>query len=154
MTAKRRRGRLRKSLLGAPSWVFRSRLGFVFGKRFICVEHEGRETAARHLTPLEVVHRDKDRNEYFVISARGNRADWYRNISKYPATAVYVGSRKRRVGQRMVPVDEAVAVMQIYQRAHEKAAKALLGLAGVSGADRVAWQTAMQRLPMVAFRPK
>ena len=153
--ARRRRGNLRKSLLGAPKWVYRARLGFVFGRRFICVEHEGRNTATRYLTPLEVLYRDRAHNEYFVVSARGDKADWYRNISKYPATSVYIGSRKRPVRQRMVDSDDAVAVMRIYERDHPKAAAALLELADVvPNVSTEPWRSAMERIPMVGFTPR
>ena len=142
-------------MLGVPAWVFRSRLGFLFGKRFICIEHEGRNTGTLYFTPVEVIYRDKAANEYYVVSARGDRADWYRNVSKYPATAVYFGSRKRRVNQRIVPIDEAVAAMAIYEKDHQKAAAAMLELAGVGGdSSTMAWRSAMEVLPMVAFQPK
>jgi deazaflavin-dependent oxidoreductase (nitroreductase family) len=152
---KSRRGALRKSLLEAPVWLFRSRLGFLAGKRFICIQHEGRNTGRIYFTTVEVIYRDKTANEYYAVSARGERSDWFRNVSKYPATAVYIGSRKRRVDQRIVPIDEAVAAMQIYQQKHRKAAAAMLELAGVDGdPSPVAWRSAMEVLPMVAFRPR
>ncbi len=147
---KRRPGELRKWFLGAPKYLFQARLGFLFGKRFICIVHEGRNTGKTYLTPLEVVYRAKETGEYFVISARGARADWYRNIQKYPVSAVYIGSRKRRMRQRMVPVDEAIVVIKDYQRRHPKAAAALAQLIG-SSVDNTDWSAAMEQLPMVAF---
>ncbi len=41
---KRRPGGLRKWFLGAPKYLFQARLGFLFGNRFICIVHEGRNT--------------------------------------------------------------------------------------------------------------
>lgn len=153
--AKRRRARMRKLLYTAPRLMYQSRLGSVLGKRFIAIEHEGRNTGTTYLTPVEVIYHDKESNEYYVVSARGDRADWYRNISKYPATAVYFGSRKRRVDQRMVPVDEAVAAMKIYEQDHPRAAVALLELAGITDdSSTMAWRSAVEKLPMVAFRPR
>jgi len=142
-------------MIGSPALVFRSRLGFVFRKRIIAIEHEGRSTAEVYLTPVEVLYRDRAHNEYYVISARGDRADWYQNVSKYPATAVYFGSRKRRVRQRIVPIDEAVAVMKVYEKGHPKAAAALLDLSGVTpNVSTETWVAAMEQLPMVAFQPR
>jgi deazaflavin-dependent oxidoreductase (nitroreductase family) len=152
---KRRRGRLRRWLLGAPRILFEARLGFLFRKRIICIEHEGRDTGNRYVTPIEVIYRDRETNEYYVVSARGERADWYRNIQKYPASAVYIGSRKRRVRQRVVPVDEAVAVMKVYEKGHPKAAAALFDLADVTpNVSTEPWVLAMEQLPMVAFQPR
>lgn len=155
MVKRRHRGGLRRWLLGSPSLLFRSRLGFLFRKRIICIQHEGRHTAETYLTPVEVLYRDRDKNEYYVISARGERADWYRNIQKYPATAVYFGSRKRPVKQRMVPIDEGVAVMKIYGRNHPKASAALLDLAGVqTNVSTEPWVAVLETLPMVSFQPR
>lgn len=152
---KRQRGRLRRWLLGSPSFLFRARLGFVFRKRIICIEHEGRNTGEVYLTPVEVLYRDRSKNEYYVISARGYRADWFRNIYQYPARSVYMGSQKRRVTQRMVPMDEAVAVMKIYEKRHPQAAAALLDLADVTpNVSTESWVKAMEALPMVGFTPR
>ena len=150
---KRRPGGFRKWFLGAPKYLFLARLGFVFGKRFICIVYEGRNTGKTYRTPLEVVYRDNETGEYFVISARGARADWYRNVQKYPVSAVYIGSRKRRMRQRMVPVDEAVVVIKDYQRRHPKSAAALAQLIGIS-VDGSGWRAVMEQLPMVAFGPR
>ena len=153
--AKRRRVRLRRALYTAPRWMYRGRLGSMLGKRFIAIEHEGRNTGTTYLTPVEVIYHDEESNEYYVVSARGDRADWYKNISKYPATAVYFGSRRRSVNQRMVPVDEAVAAMKIYEQEHPKAAASFLELAGIKGdTSTMAWRSAMEQLPMVAFQPR
>jgi deazaflavin-dependent oxidoreductase (nitroreductase family) len=135
--------------------VFRSRFGFLFRKRLMCIEHEGRNTAERYVTPVEVLYRDRASDEYYVVSARGERADWYQNIQKYPATAVYIGSRRRPVRQRFVPIDEAVAVMKIYEKGHPKAARALFDLSGAKpNVSTEPWRAAMKELPMVAFQPR
>jgi deazaflavin-dependent oxidoreductase (nitroreductase family) len=151
----RRRARIRRALYAAPRWLYKARLGFLLGERFIAIEHEGRNTGTTYLTPLEVIYRDRSADEYFVIPARGERSDWFRNVSKYPATAVYSGSRKRQVSQRVVDIDEAIAVMKIYEQDHPEAAVAMLDLAGVGGEPTtLAWRSAMDHLPMVAFTPK
>ena len=156
MAKRDRRARWRLALLfTVPRTLYKNRLGFLLGRRFIAIEHEGRSTGTTYVTPVEVIHYDRAANEYFVISARGDRSDWYRNISKYPATAVYFGSRKRSVSHRIVDIDEAIAAMMIYERDHPDAAAAMLDLAGVGGEPTtLAWRSAMEHLPMVAFKPR
>lgn len=151
-----RRGRMRRFfLLTVPRTLYRVRLGFLLGRRYIAIEHEGRSTGTVHVTPVEVIHHDRAADEYYVIAARGERSEWYRNVSKYPATAVYFGSRKRSVSQRIVDIDEAIAAMTIYEKDHPRAAVAMLDLAGVGGEPTtLAWRSAMARLPMVAFSPR
>ena len=43
-----------RSLVRAPIWLFRARLGFVFGSRLLMIEHTGRKTGARRYVTVEV----------------------------------------------------------------------------------------------------
>jgi deazaflavin-dependent oxidoreductase (nitroreductase family) len=64
----------------APSWVYRRDLGFLLGKRFVYLAHQGRLTGLRRETVVEVARLDHETGEIFVVAAWGNRADWVRNI--------------------------------------------------------------------------
>ncbi len=148
-----RREKWKAGFVRIPSWFFRWRVGFLFGRRIIGIEHEGRTSGKTYVTAVEALYRDKETNEYFVVPARGRRSDWFKNIDKYPAAAIYVGSRRRRVRQRIVPVAEAVGIMKEYEREHPRAARAMLELAGVEGEPTgVTWRQTMEQLPMVAFQ--
>ena len=54
------------------------------GGRVLVVEHRGRTSGARYLTPLNFARED---GELFCLAAFGSGADWYRNVMK-PGTAV------------------------------------------------------------------
>jgi deazaflavin-dependent oxidoreductase (nitroreductase family) len=64
----------------APSWLYRRDLGFLLGKRFIYLAHQGRLSGLRRETVLEVARLDHETGEIVVIAVWGNRADWVRNI--------------------------------------------------------------------------
>src|SRR5881227_265087 len=64
----------------APSWVYRRDLGYLLGKRFVYLAHQGRLSGLRRETVLEVVRLDHETGEVIVFAAWGNRADWVRNI--------------------------------------------------------------------------
>ncbi len=85
-----------KWVLHIPTWVFRARLGFVFGKRFLMIEHSGRKSSKLYRTVLEVAGRAPEAREWIVTSGTGPSADWYRNVSAGGVAAVWIGSRRYR----------------------------------------------------------
>ena len=141
-----------KWLLKAPGWLFRIRLGFVFGDRFLLITHVGRKSGTTYHTPVEVVVHDEKAGEYIVCSGTGVNADWYRNISATPAISVQVRNRVWAPQQRMLSADEAGTRFAEYERAHPKTAARLLTSMGQSydgtDTDRVRM---MANIPMVSF---
>lgn len=140
-----------KQLLHAPVWLFRARLGFLFGKRIVMLEHEGRRSGKLRQTPLEVVTRDG--NSYVLCSGTGPNADWYRNIKANPAKGLWVGSARHQVEQRFLEDSEAATVFTRYEADHPKAAKRLKDLMGVSHDGTHEGRVRMvAQIPMVEMR--
>ncbi|MDX2379401.1 MAG: nitroreductase family deazaflavin-dependent oxidoreductase [Acidimicrobiia bacterium] len=141
-----------KWILKVPGWMFRIKLGFLFGDRFILITHSGRKSGATYHTPLEVVVHDEATGEYIVCSGTGPNADWYRNISATPAAFVQVRNRAWTPEQRMLTDEEAATRFAEYERAHAKTAERLLTSMGRSydgtDTDRVRM---MAHIPMVSF---
>jgi deazaflavin-dependent oxidoreductase (nitroreductase family) len=77
-------------LVRAPIWIFRCRLGFVFGGRFLLLEHTGRRTGQHRYVVLEVVDR-RPPGSLFVVSGLGRRSAWFRNILASPRVRVQTG---------------------------------------------------------------
>ncbi|MEZ5174860.1 MAG: nitroreductase family deazaflavin-dependent oxidoreductase [Acidimicrobiia bacterium] len=140
-----------KWLLHMPTWLFRARLGFVFGKRMVMIEHRGRSSGRRYRTVVEVAGRGSE-GDYIVTSGTGPRADWYRNILADGLEAVWIGSRRRRATARSLSPKEASPVFAEYERAHPKAAAILMERMGVAydGTDEGRIEM-MRRIPMLAF---
>jgi len=140
-----------KRLLHAPVWLYRSRLGFLLGRRLVMLEHEGRRSGKLRRTPLEVVRRDGD--SYIVCSGTGPNADWYRNLKAKPALALWVGSRRHEVEQRFLEDSEAATVLAQYESDHATAAARLMDLMGVShDGTHDGRVTMMAKIPMVELR--
>jgi hypothetical protein len=101
-----------------------------------------------------VAHRDSDRDEYIVTSGTGVKADWYRNIQARPAVAIWLGNHQYPVVQRFLPTEEAVEVMEGYEREHPKAAAKLESMMGVSHDEtQESWMAMMETIPMIGFTP-
>lgn len=112
-------------IVRAPIWLFRARLGFLFGSRLLLLEHIGRSSGARRYVVLEVVARPRS-GTYVVASGFGAHAQWYRNISVHPNVRITVGSRRPRVAvARRLDPDEAAAALTAYAAAHPRAWRGL-----------------------------
>jgi deazaflavin-dependent oxidoreductase (nitroreductase family) len=127
-------------------------MGFVFGNRFLMIEHRGRRSGNLYRTVLEVAGRYPDRSEWVVTSGTGPKADWYRNLQANGVEAVWIGSKRHPATVRFLAAPEAADVMAGYEAAHPKAAVKLLESMGVSydGTDDGRIEL-MQKIPMVAF---
>jgi deazaflavin-dependent oxidoreductase (nitroreductase family) len=141
-----------KWLLRLPNHLYRARLGWLLGDRFLLITHRGRRSGQLHRTTVEVVEHDRSGGEYVVCSGTGPNADWYRNLHAAPAEAVQVGTRQWRPDQRFLTAAEAADRFADYEREHPRTAVRLLRTMGNSydGTDegRVAM---MADMPMVAF---
>jgi deazaflavin-dependent oxidoreductase (nitroreductase family) len=109
----------------APIWLFRARLGLLFGKRMLMLEHIGRKTGARRYVVLEVVAHPNPRT-YVVASGFGERAQWLRNVRSNPNVRVVVGSAPPQPATaRVLDQTEARSALETYARSHPIAWRSL-----------------------------
>jgi deazaflavin-dependent oxidoreductase (nitroreductase family) len=108
-------------LVRAPIWLYRARLGFVFGSRTLMLEHVGRKSGAKRYVVLEVVgHAAPD--SYVVASGFGEHAQWFRNLMANPRIRISVaGHGPRAATARRLPASEADAVLADYVSRHPRA---------------------------------
>jgi hypothetical protein len=71
-----------------------------------------------HETVLEVLLHDPATRESVVLSARGEKADWYRNVGATAALEVRTGGQRYVPEQRFVAPEENHAVISEYARRH------------------------------------
>ena len=146
-------------LLQAPAYLYRWRLGWLLGHRFLLLIHIGRRSGRRYSTVLEIVEYRPKGPEAIVISAFGPNANWLRNIAANPNPEVVIGSRHFIAAYRFLDQDEAARVLAGYERRNRFAMpiiRAVLSrLLGwpYDGSDEHRRRVAAQ-LPFVAFRPQ
>ena len=112
-------------LVRAPVWLYRARLGILFGDRLLMLEHLGRRSGRRRYVVLEVVdHPTADR--WIVVSGFGDRAQWFRNLRANPQVRVFLRSRQPRPATAS-PLDRsaAEATLTRYAAAHPGAWRTL-----------------------------
>jgi len=102
----------------APIGLYRLRLGFVLGRRFLMLEHRGRKTGITRRTVLEVVANDRD--TLCVAAAWGERAHWLRNIVVDPNVRIYWGVRRFDTVAARIETERARSVLSEYAGAHPR----------------------------------
>ena len=108
-------------IVRAPVWLYRARLGFVFGSRLLMLEHTGRTTGVRRYAVLEAVDHPDPRT-YIVAAGFGDRAQWLRNVRANPRVRVYTGSRRPvPATARPLTTGQAAAALTAYARRHPRA---------------------------------
>lgn len=110
-----------RALMRAPIWLYRARLGFLFGSRTLMLEHTGRKSGARRYVVLEVVSRPAP-GTFVVSSGFGERSQWFRNLIANPRVRVSIAGHGPRVATaRRLPADEADAALADYASRHPRA---------------------------------
>lgn len=77
-----------KNVQRIHKYLYGSGMGWVVGWIILLLEHTGRKSGKRHVTPLQY---EKINGSYYVGAARGTKADWYRNILVNSQVHIKVG---------------------------------------------------------------
>jgi deazaflavin-dependent oxidoreductase (nitroreductase family) len=154
ITHQKPRGLLR-ALVRLPIQLFRLRLGWLLGERFLMLTHTGRVTGLPRQVVLEVVRHDRESDTYFVASGWGEKSDWYRNIQKTPEVIVHAGRREIAAIAERLSLAEAERELATYAREHPAAARSLARLMGfqVDKID-VDFPALSNEIPIIALRPR
>ena len=110
-----------RRLMRAPIWIYKARVGALFGSRILMVEHVGRKSGARRYAVLEVVDHSAP-DTYVVASGFGRKAQWFRNIQVNPRVRVYAGSHAPgRATARVLDRQQADRTLAAYRSRHPRA---------------------------------
>ena len=135
--------------------LYRLRMGWLLGSRFLLLRHTGRRSGRTRQTVLEVVGYDRSIPEAIVIAAWGDRAQWVRNLKVAPAVSIHVGRLHWTAPEhRILGPKQAAEVITAYRREHPVASR-LIGkfLGWRHDATGPAYEQFVQTLSAVAFRP-
>jgi deazaflavin-dependent oxidoreductase (nitroreductase family) len=138
-----------------PIYLYRLDLGWVLGHRFLLLVHRGRKSGLLRETALEALLHDPAAREGVVLSAWGEKADWYRNVGATPALEVRTGGQRYVPEQRFLAPEENHAVISDYGRRHPLAFRVFARIFGYPlGGTEAARREVASSLRLVAFRPR
>lgn len=147
---------LRRLLFRLPIYVYRLRLGWLFGDRLMLLHHVGRVTGRSREVVLEVAEHEVETDSYVAASGWGPSAAWYRNVLQTPDVTIEVGGHSLAVTALPLTRDEGAEIFVRYASRRPAAAKLLLprlmGYA-VDGSE-ADFREAGLRMPFVRFVPR
>ncbi len=138
-----------------PIALYRANLGWLLGHRFLLLTHRGRKSGAPRQTVLEVVRYDPARRESAVVSAYGDRADWYQNILASPPIEVQTGRDRYAPRYRLLAPDERLTALSAYRKRYPRAFAAVMRFLGFAyDGTESGLPSLADQVIMVAFRPR
>ena len=138
-----------------PIYLYRLDLGRLLGHRFLLLVHRGRKSGLLRETVLEVLLQNPAARESMVLSAWGEKSDWYRNVRAAPALEVRTGGQRYVPEQRFLAPEENHAVISDYGRRHPLAFRVFARVFGYPlGGTEAARREVASSLRLVAFRPR
>jgi deazaflavin-dependent oxidoreductase (nitroreductase family) len=154
-----RPGPVLRVIFRVPIRLYEHNLGWLLGRRFVCLTHIGRRSGRRYRTVLEAIGSDPAAGEVFVIAGLGPSCDWYRNIQANPAIEVIVGHRRFEPVHRLLGEAEAMTVVAEYERRNRWVSPVIRPvLSRLLGwrydCTNPARQRMVHQLPVVALRPR
>jgi deazaflavin-dependent oxidoreductase (nitroreductase family) len=100
-----------------PLLLYRLRLGWLLGKRFMLLTHVGRHSGKVRRTILAVLRFDETTKEIFAVSA-WKGSDWYYNIQAAPALEVETAFVRYAPMQRTLSPEDITATLLDYRKKH------------------------------------
>jgi deazaflavin-dependent oxidoreductase (nitroreductase family) len=119
----------------------------------IVLVHRGRKSGRQYKTPVEILHRDRERDEIIVSPMFGRHSDWYRNVVAGGLVEVHIRGEKRQVEWRELDEAERRAAINGYREAHPLYSRMILRmLVRVNRFEGDAEDTLLRELPMLGLR--
>ena len=114
---------LARILFRLPIGLYRAGLGWMFGDRFLLLNHLGRKSGLPRQAVLEVVDHDPQTDVYIIAVGFGETSQWYLNLLAQPEASIQVGRRKLDVTAQTLAPEEAGQVMVDFARRYPGEAK-------------------------------
>ena len=138
-----------------PKLLYRLHLGWLLGHHCLLLTHRGRKTGRVRQTVLDLLHFDPGTKECLVDAMYGEQADWYQNIQTHPALEVQIGRVHFVPVQRILPSEEAEAILTDFWRRYPEGVRLGLRLLGFHYDETEASKHAiLSSLRVVSFHPE
>ena len=144
---------LARRIQGGPRLAYRIGLGPLIGRVVLLLTTTGRKSGLARTTPLQ--YEDLE-GLIYVISARGEQADWVRNLRADPHARVQIG--RRRFAALAEPITDPARIADVLEARlahHPRMVGAIMRADGLAlPASRAALEAYATGLTMIALRPE
>jgi len=148
---------LMRWLLRMPITLYRLKLGWLLGGRFVLLHHVGRKSGQVHETVVEIVGHDQAQDTYYIVSGWGRKAQWYQNLMATPDITIQVGSRHLAISAETLPPEAGADLLVKYRTQHPLAARELSRVMGID-INRTSptglIEIVRESLPVIALKPR
>jgi deazaflavin-dependent oxidoreductase (nitroreductase family) len=137
-----------------PIWLYKARLGWLLGSRFVLLTHKGRRNGVLRQNVLEVVRYIPTQGTCIVASGWDTRSDWFNNIVINPKIYFQIGrKRTSATAIRLTPESAAEELLE-HSFQHPLAFRGLEKFMGyrLDGTEEDI-QALGRMIPMFMFRP-
>ena len=144
----------KKAMARMPLVLYRARLGWLLGGRFLRLSHVGRKSGAVRHVVLEVTGREGD--VVRIASGYGRDSQWFRNITSNPEVTVQIGRRVYPATARPLDPARSGRAMTEYAALHPRLARRLMNACGirVDGTAADYEQVGRELIPFVELVPR
>jgi deazaflavin-dependent oxidoreductase (nitroreductase family) len=137
-----------------PITAYKIGLGWLFGDRFLLLNHIGRKSGLIRQAVLEVVTHDKETDTYIIAVGFGKESQWYKNLMANPDVTIQVGRRKLDVHAEQLSPEEAGETLLAFAKKYPFEARFVNALGyTVDGTDED-WRALGGELILIALRPR
>jgi deazaflavin-dependent oxidoreductase (nitroreductase family) len=135
-----------------PQIIYGLGLGPVYGRLILLLTTTGRESGLPRITPLQYEEAD---GLFFVASARGQQADWFRNIVANPQIEVRVRARQfRGLAEPITDLNAIADFLELRLRRHPHMIGTIFRAQGLPAQpDRAQLKQYAAKRALVAIRP-
>ncbi len=138
---------------GLIKFLYRRGLGLILGRMILLLTTTGRRSGLPRLTPLQYEESD---GAIYVGSARGVKADWFRNLVADPRVRVQIGARSfQALAEAVTDPCRIADFLELRLHRHPKMIGAILHAEGLPDPPtRADLERYALRSAMVVIRPK
>lgn len=135
-----------------PRIAYTLGLGSLVGHFVLLLKTTGRKSGLPRVTPLQY---QEINGVIYVASARGVKADWYRNLAANPNVEVTIGSHRIKGCAKLITDPGQIAdFLELRLKRHPKLVGAMLKLEGLSPTPtREQLEQYAKKRALVAIRP-
>jgi deazaflavin-dependent oxidoreductase (nitroreductase family) len=144
---------LLKLFFRIPVYFYHIGLGWLFGERFVLINHIGRKSGKPYQTVVEVVEREKESGNIIVVAGYGEQTQWYKNLRQLPETTIQLGNRRLSVHIVLLRPEDGEDIIARYMARYGKLTTQLFSMIGYEwdGTEIDARRIAREGLRFVKF---